>query len=114
MRQSADGRRAVAGPEGSTTMTTTTDLIDMLAAHRTIGSAPRSAVEWRAAHGELREMEAGDFVAENGKPVTEMFLVLTGHVAIFIDRGAGRQKAHEWRAGDVTGVLPYSRLVNAP
>ena len=95
-------------------MTTTTDLVDRLAAHRTIGSAPRKELEWLASHGELRELEPGDFVAEIGKPVNELFLVLTGHVAIFIDRGAGREKAHEWRAGDVTGVLPYSRLVNAP
>jgi signal transduction histidine kinase len=40
--------------------------------------------------------------------------VLTGHVAIFVDRGAGRHKVMEWRAGDVTGMLPYSRLVSPP
>jgi signal transduction histidine kinase len=40
--------------------------------------------------------------------------MLSGHVAIFVDRGAGRNKVMEWRAGDVTGVLPYSRLVSPP
>ena len=43
-----------------------------------------------------------------------LFVVLTGHIAIFVDRGAGRHKVMEWRAGDVTGVLPYSRLVSPP
>ena len=43
-----------------------------------------------------------------------LFVVLTGHVAIFIDRGAGRHKVLEWRAGDVAGMLPYSRLVSPP
>ncbi len=95
-------------------MTTTTDLVDRLAAHRTIGSAPRQELEWLAGHGELLELQPGDLVAEKGKPVNEMFVLLTGHVAIFVDRGAGRHKIMEWRAGDVTGVLPYSRLVNAP
>jgi len=32
---------------------------------------------------------------------------------MFVDRGAGPRKIMEWRAGDVTGVLPYSR-VSAP
>ena len=40
--------------------------------------------------------------------------MLTGHIAIFVDRGAGRHKVMEWRAGDVTGMLPYSRMVSPP
>ena len=40
--------------------------------------------------------------------------MLSGRVAIFVDRGAGRHKVMEWRAGDVTGMLPYSRLVSPP
>jgi signal transduction histidine kinase len=43
-----------------------------------------------------------------------MFVVLTGHLAIFVDRGAGRHKVLEWRAGDVSGTLPYSRMVTPP
>jgi signal transduction histidine kinase len=31
-----------------------------------------------------------------------------------VDRGAGPVKVVEWRGGDVTGVLPYSRLQTAP
>jgi len=95
-------------------MTDTSDLVDRLAAHRTIGAAPRKQLEWLVAHGVVRELAAGGFIAERDKPVDEMFVVLTGHVAFFADRGAGRHKIMEWRAGDVTGVLPYSRLKNAP
>jgi signal transduction histidine kinase len=53
-------------------------------------------------------------VSSKGVPVEAMFVLLTGHVAIFVDRGAGRHKVMEWRAGDVTGILPYSRLVKPP
>jgi len=31
-----------------------------------------------------------------------------------VDRGAGPHKIMEWRAGDVTGMLPYSRLISPP
>ncbi len=35
-------------------------------------------------------------------------------MAIRVDRGSGPRKIMEWHAGDVSGVLPYSRLVTAP
>jgi signal transduction histidine kinase len=41
-------------------------------------------------------------------------VVLEGRIAIFVDRGTGRHKMMEWREGDITGVLPYSRMVNPP
>ena len=93
---------------------TTTDLIDRLAAHRTVGAAPRHELEWLAAHGALRHFHEGEVVGEKGVAVVNFFVVLSGHIAIFMDRGAGRHKVTEWRAGDVTGMLPYSRLTTPP
>ncbi len=93
---------------------TATDLIDRLAAHRTVGAAPRHELEWLAAHGSLRHFHEGEIVGEKGVAVVSFFVVLSGHIAIYIDRGAGRHKVTEWRAGDVTGMLPYSRLTSPP
>ena len=90
------------------------DLIARLAAHKTVGKAPRAELEWLAAHGSVRQLQIGDILSAKGQPVTAMFLVLSGHVAIFVDRGAGRHKLAEWRDGDVGGMLPYSRLVSPP
>ena len=90
------------------------DLVDRLAAHKTLGKAPRAELEWLAAHGTLRRLEEGEILTAKGGPVTGMFIVLAGNVAIFVDRGSGRHKLLEWRAGDVSGMLPYSRLVSPP
>jgi len=46
--------------------------------------------------------------------VTALYILLSGHLAHYIDRGNGRQKVMEWHGGDVTGVLPYSRMTVAP
>src|SRR3954470_20881382 len=92
---------------------TPTELIDLLAQHRTLGAAPRAELEWLVGHGTLKTLAAGDVLSAKGAQVEGMFIVLSGHVAIYVDRGAGPKKVTEWRAGDVTGVLPYSRL-NAP
>ena len=93
---------------------TLTDLVDRLAAHKTLGAAPREELAWLASHGTLRQIAEGEVVSAKNIPVEGLFVVLTGHAAIWVDRGAGRHKVMEWRTGDVTGVLPYSRLVNPP
>ena len=91
-----------------------TDLLDRLAGHKTLGGAPREELAWLAAHGTLRQLLEGEVLSAKGEPVAALFIVLSGRIAIFLDRGAGRHKAMEWRAGDVTGMLPYSRLISPP
>jgi signal transduction histidine kinase len=90
------------------------DLVDRLAEHKTLGAAPREELVWLAAHGTLWHLDDGEVMVAAGARVDGLYILLTGYVAIFIDHGAGRHKVMEWRAGDVTGVLPYSRLVNSP
>jgi signal transduction histidine kinase len=91
-----------------------TDLVDRLAEHKTLGTAPKEELAWLASHGVLQHLGSGDLMTAAGAPVAGLFILLTGHVAIFVDRGAGRHKVMDWRAGDVSGVLPYSRLLNSP
>ena len=90
------------------------DLIDRLAEHRGLSTAPRTELEWLAAHGSIRELSPGDIVSRKGRPVEGLYIILSGRLAVFIDRGAGPTKFLEWHAGDFTGVLPYSRLVAPP
>jgi signal transduction histidine kinase len=89
-------------------------LVDSLVEHRTVGKAPREELAWLASHGTLRHMNAGDVLTAKGTPVAGMFIVLSGRIALLVDRGAGLHKMLEWIAGDVTGLLPYSRLTSPP
>jgi CRP-like cAMP-binding protein len=93
---------------------TSTELLDLLGQHQTLGSAPRAELEWLASNGTLRTLEPGHVLSAKGTPVEGMFIVLSGRIAIYVDRGAGVKKVTEWRAGDVTGLLPYSRLTAPP
>ncbi len=49
-----------------------------------------------------------------GCPVEALHILLSGRLALFVDRGAGPDKVIEWRQGDVAGLLPFSRLVAPP
>jgi signal transduction histidine kinase len=93
---------------------TASGLVDRLAEHKTLGTAPREELAWLAAHASLRHLSAGEVLSHKGMPVEGLYVVLSGHVSLSVDRGSGPQKMIEWQAGDVSGVLPYSRLVNPP
>ena len=92
----------------------TTELVDRLAEDKTLGAAPREELAWLATHGSLRKLNTGAVLTAKGARVEGLFVVLSGRIAISVDRGARPPKINEWREGDVTGLLPYSRLVSPP
>ncbi|HTS01821.1 MAG TPA: hypothetical protein VMN04_04805, partial [Thermoanaerobaculia bacterium] len=85
-----------------------------LAAHRLLAGAPPDEIAWLAARGRLVTLEPGGLLATKGSVVMGLYVILSGHLTIHVDRGAGPHKAMEWRGGDITGFLPYSRLVGSP
>jgi signal transduction histidine kinase len=93
---------------------TDTDLAARLASHRTLGSAPREQLEWLASHATFRRFAAGEVVSRTSEPMRRLIVVLTGRLCIRVDRGAGPRTLMESRGGDVTGLLPYSRLGSPP
>jgi signal transduction histidine kinase len=91
-----------------------TSILDRLSAHRLLVGAPPDQLAWLAARGRLVQLETGVVLTAKSGPVLGLYIVLSGHLSIHIDRGAGPHKVMEWRGGDVTGLLPYSRLVAPP
>ena len=90
------------------------NLIDRLAALPNLASIPRAELEWLCAHGTLEQHAAGSVLAPKGQPVKKLTIVLSGHVAVRVDRGAGPRVVMEWQAGEVTGMLPFSRMTGPP
>ena len=101
--------------DGDATMTDS-ELVEQLAAHKTLGSAPRQELEWLAAHGAIRHLQKNEVLTRTGVNIVVegLFVMLSGRIAIYVDRGSGTNKVMEWLAGDVTGFLPYSRMSAPP
>ena len=93
---------------------TDTELVELLTAHRTVGSAPREQLAWLASRGTLGRFEVGSVLTPLGEPLRALYVILTGHAVIRVDRGSGPRKVLEWYGGDVSGLLPYSRLTSPP
>lgn len=84
-------------------------IVESLAEHRALGDAPAAEHRWLADSGTLQWFELGEVVTRQGQLAQAMLVILTGHLVIRVDRGAGAHKIIEWRGGDVGGTLPYSR-----
>ena len=90
------------------------DLVERLSKHRTLADVPPEEVTWLAEHGSLRYAKLGETITREPDFQEKMIIVLSGHIAISIDRGLGPRKTMEWGPGDVSGYLPYSRMTRPP
>jgi signal transduction histidine kinase len=89
-------------------------LIERLAALPTLESIPRAQLDWLAAHGEIRRYQQGELIVTKGQPIRDLTIILTGQISIRLDRSGIARLVKEWKTGDVSGYLPYSRLDTAP
>jgi signal transduction histidine kinase len=81
-----------------------------LRAHRTLAEAPEAELDWLLEHGRFEHLAAGQQPSRKGDPVPGLYIVLGGRVTHYRDQGGTPRKVMDWHAGDVTGVLPYSRM----
>jgi signal transduction histidine kinase len=93
---------------------TTEEIVERLAAHKTIGSAPRGELIWIATHGTHLVFKPGDVLTRTGQSVDGLYIVLSGKAGFWMNRGNRLRKVFDWGEGDVTGLLPYSRMKTAP
>jgi signal transduction histidine kinase len=92
----------------------TEELVDRLASHRTIGKAPRAELVWIATHGTVHQYQPGEVVSRQTEVVDGLYIMLSGRMSIYVNRGTLRRKVMEWHGGDVAGLLPYSRMLTPP
>lgn len=64
---------------------------------------------WLAQHGEEIVGQPGDILFEEGQPADRMILILKGEIHVRRQRG-GPMELFIGRAGQMTGLLPFSRM----
>src|SRR5579863_1167079 len=64
---------------------------------------------WLAEHGEEIVAQPGDILFEEGQPADRMILILKGEIQVRRQRG-GPMELFIGRAGQMTGLLPFSRM----
>jgi len=95
-------------------MTDQAPLVDRLAALPKLKDIPLAELEWLVSHGQVVALPAGRVIAPKGRRIEYLWIILSGGVAAQADRGAGPRRVAAWYPGDVSGMLPYSRMKGPP
>lgn len=89
----------------------TPDLVDQLAQFEVFANVERSALEWLVAKSTYHFTPAGEFLFHSGEVVNHMSVILSGEYVVRVERQGRRRELGVWGAGNIMGVLPFSRMV---
>jgi signal transduction histidine kinase len=84
------------------------DILDALKRVPALQGLTDGELGWLAAHGEEICVSAGTMVFREGDPATKMWILLKGEA--HVRRSQGGLALFVGRAGQITGVLPFSRM----
>ncbi|GAA3938366.1 sensor histidine kinase [Hymenobacter algoricola] len=76
----------------------------------TFQNLPPETLTWLLTHGQPRAVSDGETVAQPGDAAEVMMAVLQGGIQFFTVRNGSREPRFRVGAGQISGVLPYSRL----
>ena len=67
-------------------------------------------IEWFLSRAEVMRAQPGDVVLREGDPAEKMYVILEGELRARREIAGGDSMVFASRAGDVTGILPFSRM----
>jgi len=92
------------GPAGSS-------LIDELRRIAVFADLSRDQLDWLVEHFQIRSFQPGEIMGREGEPLDNLIVILEGEIRI--QRGTGSEEIlFNGYAGEITGLLPYSRLTH--
>ena len=74
---------------------------------------PQEQLKWLFDHSECFDLNPGDFIFEEGDPIDRMFVILKGNTELYRLQSNNKQTFAYLKAGNLTGILPFSRAVVA-
>src|SRR5437764_13120512 len=67
-------------------------------------------LQWFVSQSEEQRTAVGEIAANEGAPADTMLVILEGELRARSEKGPADGPVYTARAGDVTGVLPFSRM----
>ena len=93
---------------GEAPRTPLAEIVDALRRVTALQGLADSELEWLATHGEEVAYPAGTPIFREGDPATKMWFILRGEA--HVRRSQGGLPLFVGRAGQITGLLPFSRM----
>lgn len=75
-----------------------------------LDNVPEPSLVWLADQGEYREYAQGEMLFDKEQDINEMIVLLEGKAQLHVNKNGQQLDIGTWQAGEITGLLPYSRL----
>ncbi|MEM6379484.1 MAG: ATP-binding protein, partial [Bacteroidota bacterium] len=94
-------------------LTKTPELISRLQSFETFQDIPLHALEWLVEKSEYKLYPCGAKMFWAGMKVDHMQIIMDGRYQAWREQNGERRELGTWGTGYITGVLPFSRMINA-
>ena len=64
-------------------------------------------VEWLIGHGVTRQVAAGEILIRQGVRSDAVFILLEGHLSVWLERGGGQREIARLNAGEIVGEMSF-------
>ncbi|MDN5211048.1 ATP-binding protein [Fulvivirgaceae bacterium BMA12] len=89
------------------------NLVTALQNVKELAQIPEEELAWIVQKGELLTIKSGDFLFKKGDPMVYLFIILQGEFCIKMEQGNQFRNVGSFLSFTITGLLPYSRAVEA-
>ena len=88
-------------------------MIEKLVDFPQLQNVPKAQLEWLHENLEMIELEVGSFLFEKGSPVDNLFVVFEGEFEVYLIQNNTKKAFTRIRPQEFSGLLPFSRALNA-
>lgn len=89
-------------------------LFKRLIAHELVSTVPESEAKWLLENGTYERYPKGTRLAKQGDRIPGMYVILEGRMSVVVGQAGTRRRVMVWGKGEITGMLPYSRMYAVP
>lgn len=89
------------------------DVLPVLRLNEFLKNVPESQLDWLIEHSGFTCLDPGEYLFRKGDPADYMYIVLSGKISLYVEQNGSKRDLGAFEEGEVTGILPYSRMKQA-
>jgi signal transduction histidine kinase len=90
-----------------------TEMIAQLREVPALEEVPQEQLQWLVHHSRTFSLLPGELLTRPDEDTDEMFIIISGEMSIKLEQSGQFREIGKLAAGEITGVLPYSRTVRS-
>lgn len=87
--------------------------LDILKQNQHLAHLPEASLRFLTDKGRITPIKKGDFIFQKDLPANDLIFICSGYFRIYASQKDEQREIARLEPGDITGVLPYSRMTHA-